>query len=183
MSDKKELSFETNKRNMANQLVRESITEALLKLMKHKNFNDISISELTRIAGVGRVSFYRNYESKEAILMEHMAQIADTYWMKNENSASKNLWQTTFELFQLLKPVVLLIHKSGIDSLFYQFLRRCTGSDSPASTEKRYYRAMYAGLIFGLYDEWLSSGMQETPEQLFEMFRNITLPDVSEDRS
>ena len=40
-----------------NRIVTESITLALIQLMEKKDFNAISITELTKRAGVGRVSF------------------------------------------------------------------------------------------------------------------------------
>ena len=53
-----------------NTWVKRQITAALLNLLKEKKLADISISELTDRAGVGRVSFYRNYQAKEDILRE-----------------------------------------------------------------------------------------------------------------
>ena len=55
------------RKNINNQIIRESITEALLILMENLSFSDITISALTRKAGVSRVSFYRNYKSKEVL--------------------------------------------------------------------------------------------------------------------
>ena len=52
----------------AQTLVCECITDALFRLMKSKPLQDISITELTRVAGVGRVSFYRNFETKIDVL-------------------------------------------------------------------------------------------------------------------
>lgn len=57
-----------NKKQEANALVIECITSALLEMMKTKPFDSITITGLTKRAGVGRVSFYRNFESKEDIL-------------------------------------------------------------------------------------------------------------------
>ena len=56
--------------NEANRITRESICTALLELMKTKEFKEISISELVRRAGVSRQSFYRNYKTKEDIVLE-----------------------------------------------------------------------------------------------------------------
>ena len=53
-----------------NTYVKRQITNALLFLLKEKPLSDISVSELTDKAGIGRVSFYRNYQSKEDILRE-----------------------------------------------------------------------------------------------------------------
>ena len=51
-----------------NAYVIEHINEALLGLLKEKSLNEISISEICETAGVGRMSFYRNYESKEDVI-------------------------------------------------------------------------------------------------------------------
>ena len=50
-----------------NAYVIEHITDSLLKLLRDKPIGDISISELCDLAGIGRASFYRNFESKEEI--------------------------------------------------------------------------------------------------------------------
>ena len=53
--------------NEANRITRESICTAFLEIIMTKDFDDISISEIVRRAGVSRQSFYRNYGSKEAL--------------------------------------------------------------------------------------------------------------------
>ena len=45
----------------ANEICRESIQTALIRLMKTKELKDISITELTTLAGVSRTTYYRNY--------------------------------------------------------------------------------------------------------------------------
>lgn len=59
----------------AQTLVCECITDALFRLMKSKPLQDISITELTRVAGVGRVSFYRNFETKIDVLDQKLGCI------------------------------------------------------------------------------------------------------------
>lgn len=48
--------------------VEEYIISALFKLMERKTYESISITEITNKAGVGRISFYRNFDSKEDIV-------------------------------------------------------------------------------------------------------------------
>ena len=55
------------------------IITALLQLMQKKAFDRISITELCRKAGVSRMSFYRNFESKEAVLKKWCARITDRF--------------------------------------------------------------------------------------------------------
>ena len=59
-----------------NSYVIEHITDALLKLMKDKPIEDISIRELCEVAGIGRASFYRNFNSKEDILRGYIRNIS-----------------------------------------------------------------------------------------------------------
>ncbi|WP_225418555.1 TetR/AcrR family transcriptional regulator [Loigolactobacillus iwatensis] len=39
--------------------------------MKTQQFQEISISTLCKRAGISRMAFYRNYDSKEAVLVDH----------------------------------------------------------------------------------------------------------------
>ena len=55
-----------------NAYVIENITKALLKLLQEKPIEEISISELCKQAGIGRASFYRNFDSKEDILRTYI---------------------------------------------------------------------------------------------------------------
>ena len=69
-----------------NLYVKEHITESLLRLLEQKEISDISISELCDDAGIGRASFYRNFDSKEDILRAHINQLFDGWkseWGKN----------------------------------------------------------------------------------------------------
>ena len=59
-----------DKRKEANLRVKNNIVRALIDLMKEKPYEEISISEIALQAGVSRVSYYRNYGSKEDILTE-----------------------------------------------------------------------------------------------------------------
>ena len=182
MNEVKETTGKTKRVNSANLIVRESITEALLSLMKKKQFADITITELTKKAGVGRVSFYRNYESKEDVLLQYMVSVSADYWKTHHTEDPAVLWKILFELFELMKPTVKLMHKAGIDSLLYTYIKECTKSSEPMTTKKSYERAMYTGLAFGLYDRWISGGMKETPEELSAFFQDVFLPYTKRER-
>lgn len=57
------------------QLTQESIFTAFLRLMEAKDFQEISVTEITRIAGVSRMAFYRNYANKEEIVLTYLDQL------------------------------------------------------------------------------------------------------------
>ena len=65
-----------------NLYVVEHITNAVLKLMQTTHLNDISICQICDEAGVGRASFYRNFDSKEAVISKHLKSLLDSWWLK-----------------------------------------------------------------------------------------------------
>lgn len=65
--------------SQSNVLVKECIVTALLKLIYTKPLSAITISELCEKAGVSRMSFYRNYESKEEIFKKRLEEIFEEY--------------------------------------------------------------------------------------------------------
>ena len=46
----------------------ESVVEGLWELLEDKSFEKISVSELVERAGIGRVTFYRNFSNKKEVL-------------------------------------------------------------------------------------------------------------------
>ena len=77
------------RKNEAHEIVVESITDALLILMKEKPLSEINVSELCNKAGVSRVSFYRNFTSLEDILIKYLKKCTDDWWVEFSKRAKK----------------------------------------------------------------------------------------------
>ncbi|MBR6940531.1 MAG: TetR/AcrR family transcriptional regulator, partial [Clostridia bacterium] len=52
-------------RSESNNLTRECITTALLIIIREKDYDEITITDITEKAGVSRMAYYRNYKSKD----------------------------------------------------------------------------------------------------------------------
>ncbi|MDR4933648.1 TetR/AcrR family transcriptional regulator [Companilactobacillus paralimentarius] len=50
----------------------EFLITALLQLLKTKDFNDITITQVVKRAGVSRMAFYRNFETLDDILIAYI---------------------------------------------------------------------------------------------------------------
>jgi len=57
------------RKNVTSEMMKGYMADALLILMGSKDYADISIGEITEKAGVNRSTFYRNYNSKDAIIV------------------------------------------------------------------------------------------------------------------
>lgn len=72
-------------------LVINCITESLLLLMDQKDFHKITIVDITKKAGVSRMAFYRNFASKEDILLHHCDEILKPFGEKIKNSEYRDM--------------------------------------------------------------------------------------------
>lgn len=79
--------MKTKRISHSNLLAKEYIVSALLRLIYQKPLSSITISELCSIAGVSRMTFYRNYDSIEDIFRKHLDDIFTKY--TNDNISDK----------------------------------------------------------------------------------------------
>lgn len=146
------------------------ISDALIELMGKKPFHDISISELCDLAGVGRASFYRNFQTKEAVLEKRLEELwhdwARDYESKNEQSY---FMESLLKCFYKYKDFNLMLYRHNLSSLIYEVVRWGMKIDQSESNVESYMKSAIAGTMFGLVDEWMRRGMQETPEQILAL--------------
>jgi AcrR family transcriptional regulator len=67
----------SNKTDRRIQRTRQALRTALLELTKEKDYDSISIEEITERANVGRATFYLHYKDKEDLLLEQFSEMAN----------------------------------------------------------------------------------------------------------
>lgn len=110
-----------------NHHVVEHITNALLELMDCKEFNSITVSEICEKAGVGRASFYRNFESKEDIIRKHLHNLLEEWWASYTGTTIPELVTAIFEYFYECKNIYILFYKQGLDYISLQSVKDSCG--------------------------------------------------------
>ncbi len=152
------------------EMVLESITQALLELMKQKPFEDISITELCQKAGVGRVSFYRNFSNKQDILLNYLCSCTDAWWAefikKSPQEFYDTFWQSLLSEYKKNSDLLLLLEKNNVTYILKDHIFRCCGPRAEDDDTTAYTRSMLAGLIYGLVGEWIHRGMKDVPAVL-----------------
>ncbi len=161
-----------------NESVKEAIEIALIKLLNEKHINKITVTELTEAAGVGRSSFYRNFDSLEDVAVSCVNRMYSEYF--KEKPANPNAYKkANFSFFlreryrfvKKHKDVFNVLHKNGI---LYNALVKMNPDIKKQFlvadiTESRYFSAMIMGFSAGVIEEWVAGGMKESPEKLSEI--------------
>lgn len=149
-----------------NEVVKESITQALLELMKTKHISEITVKEITERAGVGRVSFYRNYGSKETVIIRYMDELTIEWGKAFEQEENPNIIKSLFTHFYQDKDLLNLLYSSGLEHLILQSLRNVCGPKPEHNNIQAYWQAMLSGAIYSWCIEWIHRGMMEMPEEI-----------------
>lgn len=157
-----------------NAYVIEHITDALLKLLAEKPIGDISISELCDLAVIGRASFYRNFESKEDILLRYIRKIFKEWTDevdKKENRPLNELLGLLFAHFEKHRDFYSLLNERNLIYLLKDVVIGLCGPKPEQCNEEAYARAYAAYALYGWIEVWFQRGMQESAEEIAGMFK------------
>ncbi len=154
--------------NSVHTTVVESLTEALLLLAAQKPLKDVNVSELCARAGVSRVSFYRNFKSKEDILVQHLSACTDAWWLEfsklPEQEFYAKFWPELIGLYRQNQELILLLYRNDASHLLKDHIFQCCRFGKEADERDAYARAALAGALYGMIDEWARRGMGKIPE-------------------
>ena len=158
-----------------NTYLKAQMTDALLKLLKEKEFKNISVSEITALAQVGRISFYRNYKEKEDILKEYIL-ILFGKWMKEYDDSGKNsndeLMGAMFAHLSEYGDFYRLLSDRKLLYLLKDVITWICGPKPEYPNLGAYVAAFISSGLYGWIEEWFARGMQESAEEMTEMLKN-----------
>ena len=166
-----------DKRRAANFRVKRNITHTLFTLMQKKSLSEITITELVEGAGVARASFYRNYCSKEDVLVTLIRDVLEDFRSKippgQESFYTNENILLSFQYFHTYRNYILDLYRSGFAFVFLEELNRFHESiegTMPSSSIEKYQLYMYIGALFNTTMEWLLENDTASPEEMARFF-------------
>jgi AcrR family transcriptional regulator len=177
-----------------------AIREALLKLVKEKDFAKVSVRDLCAYAEINRGTFYLHYQDKydllERIEQELLHTLRDmmtrrmAYKMEHLNSHPDFLLRFATELFRYVNTEaevfsMLLLDsvsptfpnklKDVIRSNFIRVQKKKEFDPSALSIPFDYLMAYATSANIGLMQQWLAEGRKNPPEKMAEVLVTITM--------
>ena len=175
MIHRRETCFITMNMNneQKNTYVKKQITAALLEILKEKPLSDISVSELTNKAKIGRVSFYRNYQNKEDILKEESDRLIKEWgrlYEANPESAPETLFPSLFDFYRDHRDFYTTLYNAGMSSIMMETIIGTIQIKPEMQNLEAYMKSFWAYGIYGWMLEWIKRGMQESGKELSTLF-------------
>ena len=161
------MTYITNEHNKKqNRIVCESLREELIILMNEKNYYKISISELCQKAGVSRMAFYNNYESKDNLLKQiiyyQTNKLIDKIGSPFREKTSTEWYIKMFECIKEDNWYLKTIFNANFEFEYLSSINDLVLHDETISPTNKYLRLMWTGGIINTIIYWLESGMKDS---------------------
>lgn len=164
-------------KNSLKEETQNSIADALIGLSLSKPLSSISVTELCEKAGVSRMAFYRNFASKEDVLLWKMNSLVEEY--RRATSTARAKGSPWFGIDHLSVCFLFLKQNNNfIDSLYRcgyaqllvdtiaKYMIDTWGNGTPKGD---YVLAAFAGSICSTYAKWKERDYRESPQQLADI--------------
>lgn len=157
-------------------LSKKYIAEALIFLMKKKDYSSITNKEITDKAGLSHITIYRNFKNKDDIIKYYLNNITDNFIKTSKILYTPNDFTGyIIKLFTHLeknKDIAILLYQANMihylkDEFDRIFLAKATNSN------EIYYYAFVSGGLYNLYYYWINNNFKETPQELASIFNNF----------
>lgn len=142
------------------------IKNALLILLNEKGYDDIRMTDIIRKSGVSRSAVYKNYKSKDEILVEIYREPIDEILSALSNSIFDNL-ELIFKTGKKHEKMIRTIIDAGLE---HNFLDRMNERFENVSAS--FYIPLWNGMIFNAFFVWAKEGMNEPVDETIERLKH-----------
>ena len=160
-------------------LTKNYIFQSFRRLLEKNKYNDVSVCDICEKAGVSRMSFYRNFKSKEDLtykgfenIIHDLKKRIDALEQKTTYSITKLIYETFRESKSLLYSLDGSDFSKELTDLIFKELSEKVELDYMSKSMK-YIPVFYFGAIVVTAMHWLNSGCQESEEEMARMTASL----------
>lgn len=183
----------SDKQDRRSQRTRHLLGEALVALIREKDYNTITVSDIIDRANVGRSTFYAHYRDKDDLFIGELDRVIEllSHRIPNQEESpffpSLGLFRHVGEEYELYKA---LLWGSGID-LLIKHLQKSLGNRIEQGLQKSgrefgvplpILASFIAGSFLTLLKWWLENKMIYSPEEMDKIFQSLTMAGIEKDK-
>ena len=157
-----------------------AITQALLSLMKKAPYQEITVKQIILEADRAQKTFYRNFESKDDVLLSLVNGILLEYF-DIVNNAKGDVLDTIFAFADRNRELLMLLDRNNMLHVPLKFMNeyapvlvrqqnRLLNPFVPLfeGLDKEYLIAMNIGAIWNVISLWIHKGLEDDPAAVKE---------------
>lgn len=157
------------RRTETTEYLKECVCDALIQLMKSTPIDKIRIQEITDLAGVGRMTYFRYFQSKTDVLAFKLKLLWKQWTAEHPCAYRIGCYEHALWFFSFgysIRPLLSLLYRQNqYDVLLGAFLQYASMVEADPGREQ-YHEMFFAYGMLGIAIKWTAAGFQETPERL-----------------
>ena len=173
-----------SKKTAQTDYLRACLQDSYFTLLQEKPAEKISVSEIVKLAGISRMSFYRYCENKDDIIRQFLEDSFKKYMAVVDEESVKNSLEAATLFFGYFRSnrvrMRALIDQGLFHLLFESFPRFLQVSnlsiestpDIPQQYREYYYEYASGGLL-NLAKAWVATGMKDSDREMAQALRKI----------
>lgn len=146
---------------------RKKIQTAVIKLLTEKSIDQLKVTQICKLAGINRSTFYANYEDIYEMVDQLRQDIIDQYQEKIKEDRQKSFLNFLLEMANN-QETYRLFFNLGLDqqlSVDKDFSEWMTYPANSSKLDKVFVRNAVRAVI----KAWIDDGYQESPEEIFKL--------------
>ena len=172
-----EITMSSESNAMAAKRSRVQICAALMKLLKTTPYRKLTVSRVCSEAGVSRPTFYKYFQSLDAVVLYKLEQLEKAYEKRHSYEADiRSRFADFYAFVRNNRDFELLLGKNRLYSVFGElvrdsYLKYMTEHEGRAyhGFLREYLPEYLAAAIISLLQKWAGTGYRETPEQMADI--------------
>ena len=163
-----------------NNVICDSLRQALVVLLNEKDFKKITITELCKKAGVSRMAFYGNFESMDdllkSIVVTYNSGLMEKIGSPFRKTTNIDWYIHLFEEIYLYSTVLRIFFKAGFKYKYLSIINELVLHDSNISTHEKYLRLTWAGGLVNAIISWIDERMTTPVRDIAEVCNKTLTP-------
>lgn len=151
-------------------LLRKCVRDSLIELLKTKDFDSISVSDLCAKAGVSRTGFYANYKTKtdvfEEITSELIQGINREVGRLDNYSNSLEYYQKLFTYVEKSRDTYKVIMDSNFEGKYLEVVNSIVVNHEGLTEEEKVRRLLWTGAIVNITVRWVYKQGKTTADEM-----------------
>ncbi|MEG2686691.1 MAG: TetR/AcrR family transcriptional regulator [Christensenellaceae bacterium] len=151
------------------------LVQALIALIQTKPYEEISISELCKEAGLDRRTFYRNFKDKTDVLLFYFSDLQEEYLLALKQMPERSFYSLALVYFEFWTSHLDFFKTAQYDQALNAALFQTLNTFMPAvyaeadgniPRELRYNVSFVVGGFHNSMIQWITTGFHETAEEM-----------------
>lgn len=160
-----------------------AMSDALVNLLRTKEFGRITVADIMSSSRTGRATFYRCFDSMHDLLSYTCDRCLEDSFRRRQSDSPNSIREAFFQFSRFLEDnkelVRTVLADGGFETVYQSHIRLLDSiiktmafPNDLQQTQLEYMLSLFTGMVMGLTNHWFKRGCSESPEKLYSIVEN-----------